>query len=552
MENEMRSAANFKSVLNTPSRANNWQNALELCVRGHDEADVITYSEVISKAAWPVSLWVLQLARRALRADVISFTQGIFACKAEQWLQALALFDQIQKVALAPSVVSYGAMLRLRGGTLNWSQALVLVGGMRPQHLQPNVVVCNTTVSACGDCWPEALGLLCELRFRGLQSDLITINAVMNAAEKSEAWAAALTLLQTLEHKPNLITSNSAVSAARAAWPCAGLLFEKGRQNRMQDLISYNATLTGSGAAWAQAFDLLAQLQSMLRATVVSYNATITVCEKAAQWLQALHLLSGLQLKGLESTVVTRSAAISACEKGYEWPQALRLLCTTEEVNNVSYAAAISAMEKEAQWEWALQLLFGMEAQGLALSVVALNASISACANSKQWAEALQLMSEAEGRQMELDLITYNATINACEGREALVLLSDLRGTLQLDVVSYTSALMTSERVDWEATLERLREMKSDGIDPDLTACNAAMSSFAKRRKWPQALKLLQELDAVYLQADDISIATAITSVPWYLAQRLLTTSSPSTLRPACSAAVAAAEQAGQVPCIFS
>ncbi|CAK8997067.1 Hypothetical protein (Fragment) [Durusdinium trenchii] len=119
-----------------------------------------------------------------------------------------------------------------------------------------------------------------------------------------------------------------------------------------------------------------------------------------------------------------------------------------------------------------------------------------------------------------------------------------------------------SWRVDWEATLERLREMKSDGIDPDLTACNAAMSSFAKRRKWPQALKLLQELDAVYLQADDISIATAITSVPWYLAQRLLTTSSPSTLRPACSAAVAAAEQAklvnsleiraGQVPCIFS
>eukprot|EP00913_Durusdinium_trenchii_P031495 g29488.t1 len=125
-------------------------------------------------------------------------------------------------------------------------------------------------------------------------------------------------------------------------------------------------------------------------------------------------------------------------------------------------------------------------------------------------------MSEAEGRQMELDLITYNATINACEGREALVLLSDLRGTLQLDVGKHT------------------------------------MSSFAKRRKWPQALKLLQELDAVYLQADDISIATAITSVPWYLAQRLLTTSSPSTLRPACSAAVAAAEQAGQVPCIFS
>ena len=32
-----------------------------------------------------------RLARRALRADVISFTQGIFACKAEQWLQALAL-----------------------------------------------------------------------------------------------------------------------------------------------------------------------------------------------------------------------------------------------------------------------------------------------------------------------------------------------------------------------------------------------------------------------------------------------------------------------------
>lgn len=44
--------------------------------------------------------------------------------------------------------------------------------------------------------------------------------------------------------------------------------------------------------------------------------------------------------------VIIPMVAVICCA-AQEWPQALRLLCTTEEVNNVSYAAAISAMEKD-------------------------------------------------------------------------------------------------------------------------------------------------------------------------------------------------------------
>merc|ERR1711920_84932 len=75
----------------------------------------------------------------------------------------------------------------------------------------------------------------------------------------------------------------------------------------------------------------------------------ISACEKGQQPHQALHLLQGMQLRGLLPSVITYSAAISACEKGQKPQQALHLL---QEMllrgllpNGITCNAAIGACE---------------------------------------------------------------------------------------------------------------------------------------------------------------------------------------------------------------
>mmetsp|Transcript_17290 Transcript_17290/g.60414 ORF Transcript_17290/g.60414 Transcript_17290/m.60414 type:complete len:487 (+) Transcript_17290:36-1496(+) len=328
--------------------------------------------------------------------------------------------------------------------------SMLVLQGLRKQHVEPFAYHVCAAVVACGKCdaWEEALRILGAMANQSVEMNSITYGAAVNACAKR--------------------------------------------------------------AQWRQSFALLAEMtERRIERNTIVFSAAISSCEKGHQWTRALQLLGEMSDNCVEMNKVTYSAAISACEKVGNQNKALQLLQEMAdsdlEVGTIAYSSAISACEKAGQWTMALQLLSTMARTRTQMDAIVVQSAITACSRGSQWQAGLQLMRDMSNCLVEKTSDVYATAIATCgessEWRAALQFFSDASGA---PCGNYATAINACGTAAWEHTLSLMEEMVYSPLEVNAWVYLAALSACVEGGQAGGAIQALEGLSRSSQQELDV------------------------------------------------
>lgn len=339
--------------------------------------------------------------------DILSKQFTVKILQTRSWRESKRVLNAMERWRFIPTVVHYGAALKVCSRNRQCKAALSLLDEMfLEKNTPPNLICYNTALSACA-----------------------------NAGQHR----AAVRLLDKMESRcviPNVVSFNSAMQACiKAAQPKR--LWEIHKQMRQKgvepDLVTYTTIINASG--WQQALDILNELQQRedLEPDVVCYSAILRKLLRSRQHETALKLLAGLHDKGVMLDRITYNMVINSCPSLL----AMRLLRDMESRGIVpdsrSYTAAIrgsgssnkqavsrdtliSANVGEEQDDSALpvDLINEMESRGVYPDVVTYNAALSVYGRQGDTNMVLELLRRMQKSEVQPDQITFTTAIKSC------------------------------------------------------------------------------------------------------------------------------------------
>ncbi|CAE8703119.1 unnamed protein product, partial [Polarella glacialis] len=341
-----------------------------------------------------------------------------------------------------------------------WSNVLAILQELTSVRLRLNIITLGAAVNvfsrAPTSTWTQALGLLRAAGAQGFERSTIVQNSVLNALHKAGAWELCLELLLR-------------------SWPP-----ELGDSEQQPDIYSYTSTLSacGSGRQWTAALGLLqlAQRRGLILSPVAG-SAAMVALEGSGQWRQALDVFDQLRSSDVQVDEPVCNSAIEVLAEG-SWAFSLALLRVMPDwrlsPNLVSYIAALTACGRAQRWKSSLQLLQKASSNGLKLNEVSCGAAVSACSQGRAWQVSLGIFGE----------MTYRLSLEVGE-----------RGHKPLCIITYDVALgacLAGQR--WEASLELLRGLLQQGVQPSTVTLTALVSNRAHQSQWARAEELLARL----------------------------------------------------------
>eukprot|EP00435_Cladocopium_sp_Y103_P051295 s552_g15.t2 len=301
-------------------------------------------------------------------------------------------------------------------------QSVLLV--MRDSCIQVNVYHYGAAMAAyerLGN-WQGALDLLCSMHANDVSPDLVTCNTAISACSKGEQWQLALYLLQDLVavRVADCVSYNSAVSAC-----CAGSEWKKVFQ--ILQLMAFNSILPDS----------------------ITFNGAMAACSKVGRWQFSIHFLDAMPAGRPDPSAFSYGTAIDSCCHTALWDTALLILEKVGEVklktNAVMFGAAVSACDKAQKWQESLLLLDNMAQHKLVPDSIAATAALSSCAGAGQWELALDFFRQLYLWEMTIDEVMYSCCIKACaKGAQAersfQLLLTMLDCNVMPNEICYTAS----------------------------------------------------------------------------------------------------------------
>ncbi|CAJ1431004.1 unnamed protein product [Effrenium voratum] len=433
-----------------------------------------------------------------------------------------------------------------------WHSALQLLEEAN-QAGQLDVVLCNAAVTACGrsQAWQAAVALLQSMSTKRLglpAPDQITVNSALNALAAS--WASALQLLWELRSgrwlrlRPNTVSFNTVLSACARSqqWQSALNLFSAlmeeshGDCTGAPDLVSFNTAMSACErvSRWQTCALLAAAAEDRgLQLDLVSFNTLLSSSARSSEWPRALLLVTEL-LSGGTADSASLGAAFAACEQGAQWQAALSLLQHAR-AQRLSGYGAMGSLRVAGRWQEALQILQELESSGDA-DVVAYSAALSVLEKAGRWQLALNcVLPEMHLRSVMPDAYTFSTLLRSCavwassQVGEAAVrageeLLRQAQQSGQANEVVVAAMLRLLEQAElWTKALELLKEHRRK---PNLIHYATAASACAKARRWEACLALLQQLDEASTTPDVVvrsaTISACERSFQWQEALLLL------------------------------
>ena len=192
---------------------------------------------------------------------------------------------------------------------------------MNDNRQTPNIVVCNSLISACASAgqWELALCLLEKMQVFTLEMDIFSVSGAINACEKGGEWRRALHLCNNLlkiRLAPNVVAISSAITACAKAsrWEISlFLLHSMGELQVQANAFSYSSVMSGCQkvGSWHQALELFRQMPTAgLVPDVVSCNAAF---QGIARWEMASQLVDEMDKKQVPVNELSFNSAIGAC-----------------------------------------------------------------------------------------------------------------------------------------------------------------------------------------------------------------------------------------------
>ncbi|CAJ1439987.1 unnamed protein product [Effrenium voratum] len=489
-------------------RLSQWQGALQVLRRLRVQRfrpNAVTFNTSLS-ACGRALFWgqALHLFQAATSWNAITFGAAINACSGS-WPRAQCLLRQ----AGQSNIITCSSCVSACEKASDWPEALLLLAGLGLRRLQGDVVVCNAAISACQKvgAWPRALDIFSKLQL----ASTVSFNAAISACEGVGEWQQALALLRLAQ--PDTITYNSTICTfrEREKWQLAlALLKELGQQ---ADAASCTAVLSvfDKAGQWRRVLQLLEDMAGGVRFNQIIYNAAMSACEKAAKWQTALLLLRRLVASRMVD-VISFNAAISACARVGQWTTATHLLAEMMEMQvqatEISFSACISCFVRAAQWQRSLCLLQEMRTQKLS-SIVAINAAVSSLGH---WELAMKMLSSMRAELLEMDVITFNAAVSVCQKaaqwQAAWAIFAETSGGLQPSIVTANALVSSCEQYGrWQ---QAHWIVHATSLRPDIITFNAACSASEKASCWRLAICCLDEVAAMELEANVITLTSAI------------------------------------------
>eukprot|EP00434_Breviolum_minutum_P028032 symbB.v1.2.024799.t1/scaffold2373.1/size80819/1 len=270
------------------------------------------------------------------------------AGRLEDWPCAICLLQEMQVVALLPSLVAVSCALNAM--TLwNWTLRLLQMSPWLDA-----VAVC-AAVSTFQQ-WHSGMALMSHLKQQQVQTDVFSTNALLSAAERASAWKEALVIAPR----------NDEVSISCVLSACAGagyweLAFQCLNELMPRSLGTTNPQLHKHPGTVANLFCfLLHSVRQRLSASDVTLNAATSAAQQGNVWRSALFWTRGEDANSL----------LGACGRGRAWTMALHVL-RARTAGRLGRAATLDACAKRSHWQFAVVLLDPCE-DAVALASVAM------------------------------------------------------------------------------------------------------------------------------------------------------------------------------------
>ena len=138
-----------------------------------------------------------------LAPSAISFGAVINALEnAGQWQLALQLLSQMLST-MSPDPTTYSALLGTVEASSQWQKALQLFAEMPSRKLQLDILALNLALraSVTGWQWQVAFGLVADMARGQVTPNPTTFSLAMAAAEQGCQWSAGLSFLNRLAHQ---------------------------------------------------------------------------------------------------------------------------------------------------------------------------------------------------------------------------------------------------------------------------------------------------------------------------------------------------------------
>ena len=352
---------------------------------------------VIVAKGWGNDLALLADARAHRVQDIVGSTSLINACsKATTWFTAVGVLKDSYNTQLEPNLVTYNALAN--GKDQDWQRVVHLLLIMSVRFIEADGISCSSLIHCVGSSslWLEAAILFDESRKTSIICDIVCFNAAMSACDSARKWSHCLEAFEDLNRsyiQTNIMVFNTVLSAYAGMdlWKCTVTTLNCLRVR----------TVAGRD----------------FEPTLVTRSIAMSACTFVGQWAFALHQMSLLKQRPLETRNASRKAGnaaicglgISACALGSLWTEAVSLCFNASshgKVNVRSFNDAIAACGRRGQWQWALWILWLLSLAD-DRNVVTYTAAMTACGQSQQWQSALQVFSAMKSSDLEAGLRMY-------------------------------------------------------------------------------------------------------------------------------------------------
>ncbi|VFQ60165.1 unnamed protein product [Cuscuta campestris] len=378
--------------------------------------------------------------------------------KANQEALAVEIFTRVQPT-VGYTVQVYNAMMGVYARSGRFTKVQELIGLMRKQGCDPDLVSFNTLINArlkSGPMTPNfAIELLDEVKSSGLRPDIITYNTLISACSRHSNLKEAV------------------------------------------NVFSYMDTHKCQPDLW-------------------TYNAMISIFGRCGLACEAERIFKDLESKGFRPDAVTYNSLVYAFAREGNF-QKVKVTC--EEMtkmgfgkDEMTYNTMLSMHGKKGQHDIALQLYQEMKSSGRDPDVVTYTILIDSLGKANKMAEAANVMSEMLNSGVKPTVKTYCALIcgykKAGRQREAEEMFNCMkRSGIKPDRLAYSLMLdMCLRSENTKKALLLYHDMINNGYSPDLSLHESILKVLGRENEKDGIHKVVQHLEEVcHLSLDDIS-----------------------------------------------
>ena len=341
-----------------------------------------------------------------------------------------------------------------------------------------NTRMMNNAIGACArpfkPLYDEAFGIFEHGLKKGIQPNVYTYGSLMSVCAKMGNVKKCTSLLKQMKGhgiKPNSVIYSTAISACERSTPprsdiAIELLREGnsgGNMDGFMNIVGYNAAISVCSRAgeWKQACQILNEMERrdtqefqfekvilhddafIPRPDEVTYGTVMAACERAKEWHKVLELSKRMESERTDLTMdgMAISTALHACQQLSYGHDALVFLEKMKQLkiqsqnhrerdnrqrkalkgpDDVAFLLAISACARGGLIEEALELLRNIEQEtGTPPDVAAYSSVIGGCAESGEYMKAIELLKEMKANGVEPNVISFSAAISACASASA-------------------------------------------------------------------------------------------------------------------------------------